>query len=75
MDRCHERRFRSIVRRRGSAEVARLAGLYQSSRMGRGEFCRSHGLSVSTLNRHQKKQPRHLPQRTGEAAGKPYRLR
>jgi hypothetical protein len=32
--------------------MARLAGLYQSSGMGRGEFCRSHGLSLSTLARH-----------------------
>src|SRR5277367_447801 len=45
-----------VVRRRGRAEVARLAGLYRTSGMGRSEFCRSHGIALSTLNRHLKKQ-------------------
>jgi len=57
-----------VVGRRGSAEVARLAGLYRSSGMGRGEFCRRHGLSLSTLTRHLQKQF-HQPHRTGEEAG------
>ena len=44
------------VRRRGRQEVARLAGLYRKSGMGRSEFCRSHGMALSTLARHLKKQ-------------------
>lgn len=44
-----------VVRRRSRAEIARLAGLYGTSGMGRSEFCRSHGISLSTLNRHLKK--------------------
>src|ERR1039458_8732609 len=43
------------VRRRGRQEVARLAGLYRKSGMGRSEFCRSHGMALSTLARHLKK--------------------
>src|ERR1035437_4536590 len=42
--------------RRSRAEIERLAGLYRASGMGRREFCRSHGLALSTLNRHLKKQ-------------------
>jgi hypothetical protein len=41
---------------RGRAEIERLAGLYQTSGMGRSEFCRSHGMALSTLNRYLKKQ-------------------
>jgi hypothetical protein len=37
---------------RGRAEIERLAGLYQTSGMGRSEFCRSHGMALSTLNRY-----------------------
>jgi hypothetical protein len=44
------------VRRRGRAEIERLVDLYGSSGMGRIEFCRSHGMSLSTLNRNLKKQ-------------------
>jgi hypothetical protein len=44
-----------VVRRRSRAEIARLAGLYGTSGMGRSEFCRSHGISLSTLSRHLKK--------------------
>ena len=43
------------VRRRGRQEVARLAALYRKSGMGRSEFCRSHGMALSTLARHLKK--------------------
>ena len=50
-----------VVRRRGRAEVARLAGLYRTSGMGRSEFCRSHGIALSTLNRHLKKQQKKNP--------------
>src|ERR1017187_5447563 len=42
--------------RRSRAEIERLAGLYRARGMGRREFCRSHGLALSTLNRHLKKQ-------------------
>ena len=44
------------VRRRGREEIARLAALYRKSGMGRSEFCRSHGMALSTLARHLKKQ-------------------
>ena len=44
-----------VVRRRRRAEIARLVGLYGTSGMGRSEFCRSHGISLSTLDRHLKK--------------------
>ncbi len=37
------------VRRRGREEIARLAALYRKSGMGRSEFCRSHGMALSTL--------------------------
>jgi len=44
------------VRRRGRQEIARLAALYRKSGMGRSEFCRSHGMALSTLARHLKRQ-------------------
>jgi hypothetical protein len=44
-----------VIRRRSRAEIERVAGLYGTSGMGRSEFCRSHGISLSTLNRHLKK--------------------
>ena len=44
------------VRRRGREEIARLAALYRKSGMGRSEFCRSHGMALSTLARHLNKQ-------------------
>jgi hypothetical protein len=62
-----------VVGRRSREETTRLAGLYRSSGMGRGEFCRSHGLSLSTLARHLKKR-QHQAQRTGDEGGKPGRL-
>ena len=43
------------VRRRGGQEIARLAALYRKSGMGRSEFCRSHGMALSTLARHLKR--------------------
>jgi len=45
-----------VVGRRGRAEIERLADLYGTSGLGRSEFCRSHGMALSTLNRHLKKQ-------------------
>src|ERR1035437_2925399 len=44
------------VRRRGRQEIARLAAMYRKSGMGRSEFCRSHGIALSTLARHLKRQ-------------------
>jgi len=46
----------SVVHRRGRAEIARVASLYRASGLGRSEFCRRHGLALSTLNRNLKKQ-------------------
>jgi ribosomal protein L32E len=42
--------------RRSRAEIKRLVALYGSSGMGRIEFCRSHGMALSTLGRHLRKQ-------------------
>src|SRR5271157_5420218 len=42
-------------RRRTRAEVRRLVAEFVSSGMRRSEFCQSHGLSFSTLDRHLKK--------------------
>lgn len=46
----------AVVGRRSRAEIARLAGMYATSGMGRSEFCSRHGMALSTLNRHLKKQ-------------------
>ena len=52
----------AVVGRRGRAEIERLASLYRTSGMGRSEFCRSHGMGLSTLTRYLKKQQdRHSP--------------
>ena len=45
-----------VVGRRSRAEITGPAGLYGTSGMGRSEFCRRHGMALSTLNRHLKKQ-------------------
>jgi hypothetical protein len=45
-----------VVHRRGRAEIARVAGLYRASGLGRSAFRRRHGMALSTLNRHLKKQ-------------------
>lgn len=45
-----------LVRRRGRVEIERLVEQYRGSGMGRKEFCSSHGLGLSTLNRHLKQQ-------------------
>ena len=42
-------------KRRTRAEVQELVAQFMSSGMRRGEFCRSRGLSFSTLDRHLKK--------------------
>lgn len=45
-----------VVRRRSRAEIARVASCYRASGLGRSEFCRRHGLALSTLNRHLQRQ-------------------
>src|SRR5437764_14521878 len=48
------------ARRRSRAEVEQLVKEYEASGLGREEFCKKHGLSLSTLNRHRKR--KQLPQ-------------
>lgn len=45
-----------VVHRRDRAEIARVASTYRASGLGRSEFCRRHGMALSTLNRHLQKQ-------------------
>ena len=42
-------------RRRSSAEVEQLVKEYEASGLGRQAFCKKHGLSLTTLSRHQKR--------------------
>jgi hypothetical protein len=42
-------------RRRSQAEVEQLVREYETSGLGRQEFCEKRGLSLSTLNRHRKR--------------------
>jgi hypothetical protein len=41
-----------VRRRRSSAEVEQLVSEFEISGLNRTEFCRAHGLSLSTLNRY-----------------------
>jgi transposase-like protein len=43
-------------RRRSRAEVEHLVAEYEGSGLGRQAFCKKHGLSLSTLSRHRKRQ-------------------
>src|SRR3954463_11803530 len=43
-------------RRRSQADVERLVAEYEASGLGRKAFCEKHGLSLSTLSRHRKRQ-------------------
>jgi len=52
-------------RRRSRAEVDRLVAEYEASGLGRQEFCRKHGLSLSTLNRHRKRREAETESGTG----------
>ena len=45
-----------VVGRRSRAEIARIAGIFRESGLGRREFCARHGIGLSTLNRHLKRQ-------------------
>lgn len=49
-----------------------MVDLYRSSGIGRSEFCRSHGMSLSTLNRSLKKQEK---QRSGAVSKEAERSR
>jgi hypothetical protein len=59
-----------VVRRRGRAEIARLASLYRASGLGRSEFCRIHGMALSTLNRHLKKHAKPQGHTDSEGVGR-----
>ncbi|HVI78126.1 MAG TPA: hypothetical protein VM715_08165 [Candidatus Acidoferrum sp.] len=52
---------------RGQAEVERLIAEYEASGLGRQAFCNTHGLSLSTLNRHRKGQQ--MPSEPAETSG------
>jgi hypothetical protein len=56
-------------RRRTRAEVRQLVAEFVSSGMRRGEFCRSRGLSFSTLDRHLKKRRSKRKKRSAPADG------
>jgi len=58
------------VHRRGRAEIARVASLYQASGLGRSEFCRRHGLALSTLNRYLQKQLQQQEHRGNDGVGR-----
>jgi hypothetical protein len=45
----------TVRRRRSSEEVQRLVSQFESSGLGRKEFCRREGLTLSTLGRQLKK--------------------
>ena len=49
-----------VRRRRSREEVERLVDEYETSGLGRQEFCKKHGLSLSTLNRHRKRKQMQL---------------
>lgn len=59
-----------VVRRRGRAEIARVASSYRSSGLGRSEFCRRHGLALSTLNRHLQRQFEEDARRDNDVVGR-----
>jgi DNA-binding transcriptional regulator YiaG len=48
-------------RRRSQAEIAELVAAYEPSGLSRIEFCRTHGLSVSTLNRYRSRRTQAEP--------------
>ena len=57
-------------RRRTRAEIQQLVAEFVSSGMRRSEFCRSRGLSLSTLDRHLKKRRWKRKTRSAPAAGR-----
>ena len=54
-------------RRRSQAEVEGLVAEYEASGLSRQAFCNKHGLSLSTLNRHRKRQQ--MPSQPAETSG------
>src|SRR5712692_3965291 len=60
----------SAPRRRTRAEVQQLVAEFVSSGMRRSEFCRSRGLSFSTLDRHLKKRRWKRRRRPVSSAGR-----
>lgn len=56
---------RGARRRRSRVEAGELVTEYETSGLTREEFCRQHGLAVSTLARYVK----HMRQDRGEGAG------
>lgn len=50
-----EEQAQQVRRRRSGAEVEKLVAEYEASGLGRTEFCRTHALSLSTLNRYCKR--------------------
>ena len=59
----------SAHKRRTRAEVQELVAEFMSSGMRRSKFCRSRALSVSTLDRHLKKQRWKKKRRAASSAG------
>jgi hypothetical protein len=51
--------------RRSGEEVERLVKEFETSGLGRQAFCKKHGLSLSTLNRHRKRKQLRLEAATG----------
>lgn len=50
-----EEQVQHVRRRRSGAEVEKLVAEYTASGLRRTEFCRTHALSLSTLNRYCKR--------------------
>lgn len=55
----NEEQAQQVRRRRSRAEVEKLVAEYEASGVGRTEFCRTHGLSLSTLHRYCKRRQAH----------------
>ena len=50
-----------VRRRRSQAEITELVAAYEASGLSRVEFCRTHGLSLSSLNRYCGRRRRAVP--------------
>src|ERR1039458_963765 len=59
----------TVRRRRTGAEVRQLVAEFVNSSMRRSEFCRSRGLSLSTLDRHLRKRRWKRKRKSSPAAG------
>jgi len=55
----NEEQAQQVRRRRSRAEVEKLVAEYEASGLGRTEFCQTHALSLSTLNRYCKRRQAH----------------